>query len=43
MNRGRIHKIKPMYITYSELYFYLVGINKKEQVIILESRSNTRG
>ena len=34
MNRGRIHKIKPMYITYSELYFYLVGINKKEQVII---------
>ena len=34
MNRGRIHNIKPMYITYSELYFYLVGINKKEQVII---------
>ena len=34
MNRGRIHNIKPMYITYSELYFYLVGINEKEQVII---------
>lgn len=34
MNRGRIHKIKPMYITYSELYFYLVGVNDKEQVII---------
>jgi len=34
MNRGRLHIIKPMYITYSELYFYLVGVNEKEQVLI---------
>lgn len=34
MNQGRIHTIKPMYITFSELYFYLVGVNDKEQVLI---------
>lgn len=34
MNKGRTHVIKPMYITFSELYFYLVGVNDKEQVLI---------
>lgn len=34
MNQGRTHVIKPMYITFSELYFYLVGVNDKEQVLI---------
>ncbi|KOR12558.1 hypothetical protein AMC75_08750 [Staphylococcus carnosus] len=34
MNMVKHHVIKPMYITFSELYFYVVGVNEKEQVII---------
>ncbi|WP_261697938.1 helix-turn-helix transcriptional regulator [Staphylococcus equorum] len=34
LNKGRQHTIKPMYITYSELYFYLVGINTKGTVLV---------
>ncbi|WP_210128909.1 WYL domain-containing protein [Staphylococcus sp. GDX8P102P-2] len=34
LNKGRQHTIKPMYITYSELYFYLVGVNEKGTVLI---------
>ena len=31
MNKGRTHVIKPMYITFSELYFYLVGLMIKNR------------
>ncbi|WP_237449271.1 helix-turn-helix transcriptional regulator [Staphylococcus simulans] len=34
MNKTRRHLAKPMYLTFSELYFYLVAVNEKEQVII---------
>lgn len=34
LNKGKIHTIQPMYITYSELYFYLVGVNENKQVLI---------
>lgn len=33
-NKIRTHIIRPMYITFSELYFYLVGVNEKGEVII---------
>lgn len=34
MNQMREHIVKPMYITFSELYFYLVTMNEKHQTII---------
>ncbi|GEP83621.1 Uncharacterised protein [Staphylococcus piscifermentans] len=34
MNKVRHHVIKPMYVTFSELYFYVVGVNEEEKVII---------
>lgn len=33
-NQFRVHKIKPLYITFSELYFYLVGVNEKGDTLI---------
>jgi predicted DNA-binding transcriptional regulator YafY len=33
-NHLKNHVIRPMYITYSELYFYLIGVNAKNEVLI---------
>ncbi|HAL09588.1 MAG TPA: WYL domain-containing protein [Staphylococcus sp.] len=33
-NQLREHTIKPLYVTFSELYFYLVGVNEKGDTLI---------
>ncbi|WP_414044945.1 helix-turn-helix transcriptional regulator [Macrococcus equi] len=34
MNEQRTHTIQPYFITFSETYFYIIGINQKEQTLI---------